>query len=464
MGIIDFFKRPRARAEPNIPTGRISGDGNSYYNILSPFRSRTNDILRDLRMIPDEAEAIDYTSKKVPDMSMSLWNFQRLSNQGHKMAFYDLKGNRIKVLEEEWRGFASRVNAISNAGLDGLIDIFHKNAFLRGCQMCEVEVGEGLTDIVDVYPIDPQTVTWEKETRDGKKVWVPYQQDFTRKIDLSKGNFFYVPTDPDNEDPRGNLIMGASLQPIDYQLQSLQDMAAVLRRQGYPRADISISRESYINSLPANIRNNPRELSNALDEYYHYLKSVMRELEPTDDYIHYDDTTINQGGSTNPARSMDIRAFNEMTDTQVMSGLKQLSVFANRNTGVTETWGTVQFRIYCSGIASIQRGSKRLIEEIAKLWLRIKGVQATAVFEHNAIDWNSEEQRMNVNLMKQDFYAIAQLMGWINADMAASEVMDVERAVSQEPTVEAKIHFSTGGEKSIADNEKHKRVELPEEL
>jgi len=433
MGVLDYFKRLKARAEPNIPTGRVSGSGNSYFDILSPFRGRTNDILRDLRQIPDETEAIDFAAKKVPDMSLSLWNFLRLSNQGHTMAFYDLKGNRIKKLEGDWRVFASRVNAISNAGLDGLIDIFHKNAFLKGCQMCEVEVGEGLSDIVDVYPIDPQTVTWEKETRDGKKVWVPYQQDFTNKIDLSKGNFFYVPTDPDNNDPRGNLIMGASLQPIDYQLQSLQDMAAVLRRQGYPRADIAIDREAFIKSLPANIKNSPKELQNALDNYYYHLKSVMQQLEPTDDYIHYDDTKINQGGSANPARSMDIRAFSEMTDTQVMGGLKQLSVFANRNTGVTETWGTVQFRIYCSGIASIQRGSKRLIENIAKLWLRVKGVQAVAIFEHNKIDWNSEEQRMNVNQMKQDFYANAVKYGWITNDMAASEVMGVEKAVSEMP-------------------------------
>ena len=125
------------------------------------------------------------------------------------------------MTQRSWRKHWTRINTISNSGLDGLIDIFHKNAFPKGLQMCEVGVNADLTDIVDVYPIDPQTVTWEQEEREGRKVWVPYQQNFTKKVDLSKGNVFYVPTDPDNEDPRGNLIMGASLQPIDYQLQSL---------------------------------------------------------------------------------------------------------------------------------------------------------------------------------------------------------------------------------------------------
>ena len=170
----------------------------------------------------------------------------------------------------------------------------------------------------------------------------------------------------------------------------------------------------------------------------------MQQLEPTDDYIHYNDTTINQGGSTNPARSMDIRAYNEMTDTQVLSGLKQLSVFANRNTGITETWGTVQFQIYCNGIASIQRGSKRLIEEVAKLWLRVRGVQSIPVFSHNKVDWNSEEQRMKVNSMKQDFYANAVRYGWITNDMAAQEVMGVEKAVDKMPS---------GGDGANANND-----------
>jgi len=431
MGFFDFLKRPRA--EPAATPGRVSGDGN-YYNILTPYRSRTNDILRDLRRIPDEASAIEYASKKVPDMGISLWNFLRLSNQGHETKFYDLKGNVMTSIESEWRIFAARVNTISNSGLDGLIDIFHKNAYLKGLQMCEVEVNSDLTDIVDVYPIDPQTVTWEQEEREGRKVWVPYQLVGFTKVDLSKGNIFYVPVDPDNEDPRGNLIMGTSLQPIDYQLQSLQDMSAVLRRQGYPRADIEIDREAFIKSLPANVRNDPKQLMDALDKYFYYLKDIMRQLEPTDDYIHYSDTKINQGGSTNPARSMDIRAYNEMSDIQVLSGLKQLSVFANRNTGITETWGTVQFQIYCNGIASIQRGSKRLIEEVAKLWLRVKGVQAIPVFTHNKVDWNSEEQRMKVNSMKQDFYANAVRYGWITNDMAAQEVMGVEKAVSKMPS------------------------------
>jgi len=56
--------------------------------------------------------------------------------------------------------------------------------------------------------------------------------------------------------------------------------------------------------------------------------------------------------------------------------------------------------------------------------------------------------------MKQEFYAVAQLMGWVDGDLAAQEVMGAERAVSDRPIAEIKASFSVGGENKIVD-EKH---------
>jgi hypothetical protein len=109
------------------------------------------------------------------------------------------------------------------------------------------------------------------------------------------------------------------------------------------------------------------------------INDLMSKVRPDSDYIHFDDISVNMNQGANAARSLDVRAVSELVDQQVMSGAKQLSIFMNRNTGVTESWGTVQFRIFCSGIASCQRGSKRLVEEIARLWLRVKGIQAVPV-------------------------------------------------------------------------------------
>lgn len=439
-----FFKR-------QIPTGRATSV--DRLGTLSPYRSRTTDILKELRRIPEEAEAIDFLRKKTPDVSMAGWNFIRLANQGHTMEFYDKRGNRMKRAETKWREFAERVNAISNSGMDGLIDQIHASAFFRGAMGVEVEVDKTRTDVVDVYPIIPQTVEWELEERDGRKVWIPYQQQGMKKVSLENANFFWVPVDPDIDDPRGNLAMTPVLWAIDFQLQILQDLQAVLHHQGWPRNDIEIDREAFMKRIPPEFNNNPMKQREWFQEEWRKLVDSFKNLKPDSDYIHFDDMKVNMQQGANAGRSLDVRAIDELVSVQVLNGLKQMGILTNRvgGLGQTESWGSITFKIFCDGIASIQRGSKRLMEEIARLWLRVNGMQGTPVFTHNVVDWENEEQRYKVKLMKQEFYAIAQLMKWIDGDVCAQEVMGAEKAVGEPEDI--RVSFSMGGNDGVYDGE-----------
>lgn len=438
-----FFARNRD-APSSIPSGRVSGVSSSQ-EIISPYRSRATEILKELRLIRDERAAIAYLAKHHPDMSFALWNYLRLANQGHTMEFFGTsgrsKGKRLTNIEEEWNEFVSRVNAISNDGLDGLINILHKNAILFGAQMCEAAVLEDLSDIEDVYPIDPRTVEWKLEERNGKKIWIPYQYINGQRVDLSRGNIFNVPFDPDTNRPDGNLMFAAAVLSIDFQLQAYTDMSAVLRRQGYPRNDVEINREELLKSAPPVVRSDPDMQKKFLEEYFEWTNKLLSNLEPTQDYLHYNDTKINLAGGNSASRSMDIRAYNEMTDTQTMGGLKTLGIMLNRHTGRTETYGTIELKIMVEGIRSLQRGSKRLIESIAKLWLRVHGYQAIPKFTHNPVDWQSEIEKWTVGIMKQQFYANAQGLEWISADEAAQGAMGKTKAHGQAKPENIPIKF-----------------------
>lgn len=462
-----FFARNRDAPTESISTGRLSGTSSSQ-NIISPYRSRVTKVLETLRLIRDEREAINYLAKYHPDMSFSLWNYLRLSNQGHTMEFYGIKGKarekRQTEIEEEWKDFSSRINTISNDGLDGLINIFHKNAILFGAQMCEAAVLEDLSDVEDVYPIDPRTIEWDLEDRSGKKIWVPYQYANMKKVDLSKGNIFNVPFDPDTNRPDGNLMFAAAILSIDFQLQAYTDMSQVLRRQGYPRNDVSVNREELLKSAPPSVRSDPKTQKQFLEDYFLWTKKLLENLDPTQDYIHFDDTKISlAGGSGNGGRSMDIRAYTEMTDIQTMGGLKTLGIMLNRATGQTETWSTVELKIMVEGIKSLQRGSKRLVESIAKLWLRVHGYQAVPKFTHNPVDWQSEIDKWTVGILKQQFYANAQGMEWISPDDAASGAMGVAKAEGQVASENIPIKWMdrSGGDK--LGHDKHSRAEPPTE-
>jgi hypothetical protein len=465
-----WFVRNRDTPSDNsgsIPAGRVTEAGIGKYGMLSPYRSRTTDILEALRRYTEESEAINFLRKVTPDVSMAVWNFLRLANQGHEMHFYSLqdKNKRLPRAEAKWREFAERVGQITNAGLDGVIDQLHSSAFLRGAMGIEAEVNQDRTDIVDVHPIIPQTIQWRLEEREGvqgqgqgkRKVWIPYQQQSMKQVSLEPGeaNFYWVPTDPDIDDPRGTLLLTPVLQSIDFQMQILQDLQSVLHHQGWPRNDIKIVLERIMQAMPPDVKGSAVKQKQWLKEKWDEIIDTFKKLEPDSDYVHFDDIEITMAQGANAGRSLDVRAITELVDTQTLSGAKQMAIFMNRNQGVTESWGTVQFRIFVSGIVSIQRGSKRIMEEIARLWLRVQGMQGTPVFTHNTIDWESEEQRMTVRLMEQQFYAIAQLMGWISADQAAQEVVGAEKAASDTPSEVVRISLSMGGERDApTDNGK----------
>lgn len=456
MAFWDRFRK-RTRAEPEerqINTGRVTQIGRyGLRTTLSPLRSRTANILTALRRIPNEADAISFLRKKTPDVGMAVWNFQRLSNQGHEMKFYALGSTdrELPDVETEWKLFAARVNKISNQGLDGLIDILHASAYLYGNQIIEVEVDSDRTDIVDVHPVDPRTIYWELEERDGQQVWIPYQQQSMNRVPLDKANLFFCPTDPDIDDPRGNLIMAPALQSIDYQLQTLQDVAMVLRKQGYPRNDISINREALFNSMPSDVRNNAKKQVEWLLERQGEIRTALDGIEPTDDLLHFDDIVVKQLEGGNAARSLDVRAIQELIDIQVLSGLKQLGSLNNRINSHTETFSSVEFKIVVSGIVSMQRGSKRLIEEIARLWLRVRGFQANPVFTHNVVDWQSELDKIEVLLKRQEYWAKAQVFKWVSADYAAQQAMGVDNAVGEMPLENVRVSLGQGGDQSATD-------------
>lgn len=432
MKIFDFAKifKPRSRSPDSsevydrpVYAGRKTRP--RYYGPLSPYQSRVTDLLKRLRATTEATSAIDLLVEESSDLSQALWNFIRLSNVGHEMKIYRLgsEEERLTDVEKEWRKFAARVNSLSNAGLDGLIDQLHLLAFTKGAMACEVEVTPTLDDIYDVYPVIPQTIIWELEERNGRQVWIPYQYQEKGKVSLEQANFFWVPTDPNVDDPRGRLILKPALAALDFQIQVLTDLQQVIHNQGWPRYDISIITERLMQLMPPDVRADAKKQREWMKEHIDWVTSMYEQLEPDDSFIHFDDIQVDMGkGAVNTGRGLDVRAVQEMLDIQMLTAAKQVNVMMGRVNSSTETWGTVQFRIFVSGLMSIQRGSKRLIEEICRLWLRVHGIQGVPVFEHKLIDYESEKQRVAIQNQKAAFYKLAQLMGWIDGNEAANEL------------------------------------------
>ncbi len=387
-------------------------------------------LLTELRNATDVGQQIQIIAAKDPDVSQAVWAFQRLCMQGVNIEIRDLNGTRIPEAEDLFNMQCRHWNKLGEDGLDGLIDNLHKIGLLYNVMMIEAVVG-GDNTFSGIYIIDPRTIEWKLEKRQGVEEWIPYQDQDGNKVDLTKGNVFWVISNPDISKPNGPYLLESAVPAVDYKLQTIRDSSAVLRRQGYPYNVFSINKERVVNSLPPSQRNDKKAVNEAIERAVQLASSVAVGREPTQDIVVTDDIEVNRNSNSSAGTSIDTRAWFDTIDVQMLNGCKTLGFLMNRNSGTTESWGTVQMKIITDMVRSFQQKSKRLIEDIGAIWLQLNGYQGTLKLTHKPLEYQSEQQKWEAQKSKDEHYKTAEDQGWINVDEAAQGALGTDKATGE---------------------------------
>jgi hypothetical protein len=433
-----FFGKFAKSKQPNKNTIEVievkTGNKVSYagYSVgdTEEQEYQSSALLTELRNKSNVGEQIEVIASKDPDVSQSVWAFQRLCMQGINIEIRDLNGTRIPEAEQLFNQQCRYWNKLGEDGLDGLIDNLHRVGLLYNVMMIEVVVG-GDNTFSGIYIIDPRTIEWKLEEREGTEEWIPYQDQDGNKVDLTTGNVFWVIANPDITKPNGPYLLESAVPAVDYKLQTIKDSSAVLRRQGYPYNVFSINKERVINTLPASQRNNKTAIKEAIQNAVNLASSVAVGREPTQDIVVTDDIEVNRNSNSSAGTSIDTRAWFDTIDVQMLNGCKTLGFLMNRNSGTTESWGTVQMKIITDMVKSFQQKSKRLIEDVGAIWLQLNGYQGTLKLTHNPLEYQSEEQKWKAQNAKDEHYQTAEMQGWISTDEAAQGAVGNDKATGK---------------------------------
>ena len=432
-----FAKVKQPKKQNNVTVIEVqTGSKLSYagYNVGDTVTQeyQASSLLTELRSKSNVGEQIEVIAAKDPDVSQSVWAFQRLCMQGIKIEIRDLNGTRIPEAENLFNYQCRHWNKLSEDGLDGLIDNLHKVGLLYNIMMVEVVVdSKNENTFSGIYIIDPRTIEFKLETRDGVDQWIPYQDQEGNKVDLTKGNVFWVVANPDITTPQGPYLLESAVPAVDYKLQTIRDSSAVLRRQGYPYNVFSINKERVVASLPASQRNDQKIVKKAIQDAVDLASTVAVGREPTQDIVVTDDIEVNRNSNSSAGSSIDTRAWFDTIDVQMLNGCKTLGFLMNRASGQTESWGTVQMKIITDMVRSFQNKSKRLIEDIGAIWLQLNGYQGTLKLTHNPLEYQSEQQKWEAQNKKDEHYKIAEDQGWINIDEAAQGALGADKATGE---------------------------------
>ena len=261
---------------------------------------------------------------------------------------------------------------------------------------------------------------------------------------MTTGNVFWAIANPDITTPIGPYLLQPAIAAVDYKLQTIQDSSLVLRRQGYPFNIWSLNKERLVNTMPAADKNNSKKVKEAISKAISDAQAAASARQPTQDIVVTDDIEINKSSNSSAGSSIDVRAWFDTVDVQIMNGVKSLGIILNRTQGNTETWGSVQMKIIVDMVESFQNKTKRLIEQVGAMWLQLNGIQGRFKLTHNPLDYQSEIQKWEAQIKKDEHYQKVQNQRWINADEAASGAVGAEKAVLD--------IFETGSVKAITTN------------
>ncbi|WP_372780297.1 phage minor head protein [Priestia aryabhattai] len=431
MGLIDGFKAWRAERQFKRFTRNLSHSINSrlesgrqthekwekqfsWYEGIMINRNefRNKDVMESLKIIRDLN----------PDASMAIWNFLRLSNNGHELECLKPTGSNDKQGLDYINSLAKRVGALYGGGVDQLINVLNLTGFTQGAICLEVELNEGLNEVVDFHAVDPSTVDFRKDKETGEVQLVQKQSDGTYKV-LNREQVFYLPFDPDIGDPYGRSPILPLLQIVFFQVEVLKDLKAVAHNQGHARLDISIAEEAIIKNIPQEIKvKGTQAIAEYANTFVQSIQKQFSQMKADDNFFHPDFIKVDMVGGT-AGKSMDATALINIINQQLVSALKQLPILLGRNEGTTETHGTVQWQIYVAGIESIQRGVKRVIERAYNVALQVQGRQSKARLTFNKLRTTDRFQDAQAEQIETNTWIARVQQGWADNNEAANEVV-----------------------------------------
>lgn len=174
----------------------------------------------------------------------------------------------------------------------------------------------------------------------------PGEEWFGQYKKINTPTFIYEEFDPMVDHPYGRTPILPVLQVVFFHLQVLQDLKAVVHNQGYPRLDISMLENIVLKNIPAQYKNNPDAQHKWLTERMKEMLNHFNSLNPDDALIHWDSVKVEylKGGNSGPM--IDIKKLIDIIDTQMATSLKTLLTLLSRHQGSTETYSSIDTRIY----------------------------------------------------------------------------------------------------------------------
>lgn len=382
-------------------------------------------------------ETIRLVIDRDPDASKAVMNFLLLMGKGYKTKAEIERANGTVAEDKAGTSYLHaldrRVGGEYGGGMNAVVNVNNLSLIWQGAIAMWAEMSADLSEIIDVHPVDPSLITFQREKDTGRLMRGVFDEH-GNFAELNQRQFLYVPFHPMVGNPYGRSPLLAALTALFFKIELLEDLRAVVHNQGHPRLDVTVALEMISKAVPAHLRQVGREaeLGQFVQGEIEKVAQAYRRMKPDDSMVHGDNIAIDYKG---PNGSLDFKSLSEILDNQIVAGLKQLPVLLGRNEGATTTHATVQWEIFALQIEALQYIHKRALEWFHTLALAVKGFTSVA---HDSFvspetkDRKAEAEARQVEIANE--IALAD-RGWQTEDEGANNIVGHGAVAPPKPAV-----------------------------
>jgi hypothetical protein len=367
-----------------------------------------------------------------PQASQAVWNFLRLANPGMELQAMVGEGNDQQAeggpAQAYLDGLMLRIGAEYGGGGDQLHNVLTLSLVTDGAVAAEVAPTDDLKDVYDWYAVEPLLIAFKRDPITHDLILGQQFRDGTW-TELNDEQVFYVPLDPDVEDPYGRPPMMSAVSAIMAKAQMLNDVRAAAHAAGYPRIDVEVLWDALTSNAPPDLRlaGRERDLAGWAESQLEALVKEYENMQVDDTFVHYDWVKIKgfENRSGFPFSELD-----DILTRQVNSALKTLPILLGINETSAESHGSVQWNIQVAAVEALQRQVKRILEKLANVSLQLAGFPAHAHIAYDTIRTIDRLTEAQGETFEFNNLKTAVAMGWMDNDEAS------EKAVGHPPVGE----------------------------
>lgn len=383
-------------------------------------------------------ELIELLISVHPDVSHAIYTYLRMGDTGLTFTAKKANGKEDKSGQKVLDDLKTMLNTpLPSPGyqhgraFDKLDTIQRLMVIVRGACAGEVVLNERCNEVIDIVPVDPSLIWFKRDTDTNRLVPWQYIKNprmrqgetwFGQYKRIDTPTFIYEEFDPMVDDPYGRTPILPVLQVVFFHMQVLQDIKAVVHNQGYPRMDVSMMEEIMLKNMPTQLKNDPNKQKTWLNDRMTEMQTHFNSLNPDDALFHYDSVKVEylKGSGTGPM--IDVKKLIDIIDTQLATSLKTLLTLLSRHQGSTETYSSVDTKLYIKTVESARSVTKRFWKRAFSLAARVRGTQTNIDADYNTIDLRTENEVEKDRKDKIGNYVTAESNFYITPQEAAEEI------------------------------------------